>query len=70
MNTTTRTAFAASSTTVRGSFAALALTVTLSLLASVSGIADRQVDDALMAQADRSAPMQVVVVSGQRAPRG
>jgi len=70
MNTTTRTAFAASSTTVRGSFAALALTVTLSLLASVSGIANRQVDDALMAQADRSAPMQVVVVTGQRATRG
>lgn len=70
MNTATRTTFAASSTTARSSFAALALAVTLSLLASVSGIADRQMDKALMAQADASAATQVVVVTGQRLPRG
>jgi hypothetical protein len=70
MNTATRTAFAASSLTVRGSFGALALAVTLSLLASVSGIADRQMDQALIAQANANATTQVVVITGQRLPRG
>lgn len=66
---TTTAAFNASTTTARAGFLSLAAAITLGLLASVGGLADQRYDDALMAQASQSAPMQVVVVTGQRLPR-
>ena len=50
----------------RAPFLALAATVTLSVLASLSQIADRQVQSEQLAQATLSAPTQVVVVTGKR----
>jgi hypothetical protein len=57
------------STTVRITSLALSAVMTLALLASMGRIADRQVDDALLVQAG-AASSQVVVVKGQRLPRG
>jgi len=67
--TTQVTPFTTSSAAARSSFFALAAVVTLSLLASVGGLADHQYDSALVAQAN-SVPTQVVVVTAQRLPRG
>lgn len=50
MNTST-TRFTATSTGARASFLALAAVITFSLLGAVGGVADRQFDQALMAQA-------------------
>ncbi len=61
--------FAAQETAVRRLAAGLALVLTLGLVAALGQLADRQYDDALMAQAD-AAPTQVVVVHSTRLPRG
>jgi hypothetical protein len=53
----------------RAPFAALAATVTLTVLASLGHIADRQVQAEQFAQATLSAPTQVVVVTGKRDSR-
>jgi hypothetical protein len=50
MNHTAQTAFSLSSQATRVSFFSLAAIVTALLLSSVSTIADRQVDEVLMAQ--------------------
>jgi hypothetical protein len=47
----------------------MALVVTLAVLAGLGGIADQQVDAALLAQA-RTSATQVVVITGHRLPRG
>lgn len=61
--------FAAEETTVRRLAAGLALVLTMGLVAAMGQLADRQYDDALMAQAD-DAPTQVVVVHATRLRRG
>lgn len=61
--------FAAEETAVRRLAAGFALVLTLGLVAAMGQMADRQYDDALMAQADQ-APTQVVVVHSTRLPRG
>ncbi|WP_374569390.1 hypothetical protein [Ideonella sp.] len=61
--------FAAQETAARRLAAGFALVLTLGLVAALGQLADRQYDDALMAQAD-SAPTQVVVVHSTRLPRG
>ena len=48
--------------------AGFALVLTLGLVAALGQMADRQYDDALMAQADE-APTQVVVIKSTRLPR-
>jgi hypothetical protein len=62
------TAFNTTTHAVRGSFLGLALVVTFSLLASVSGMADQQYDKARVAQASTS-PTQVVLITGQHIAR-
>ena len=64
--TTARNEF--STSRARAAAFGLAAVVTLVLLAGMGRIADRQLDDVLLAQA-RSLPTQVVVVTGQRLPR-
>jgi hypothetical protein len=57
--------FASHETTVRRAAAGLALVLTLGLMAGLDHVADRQYDEALMAQADE-APTQVVVITAKR----
>ncbi|HSI56974.1 MAG TPA: hypothetical protein VLA16_05430 [Ideonella sp.] len=56
--------------TVQAVALSLAAVVTLSLLTSVSGVADRQYDSAVVAQtATDTLPTQQVVIVGKRMPR-
>jgi len=60
--------------TVQAAALALAAVVTFSLLGSVSGVADRQYDSAVVAQATSATttetfPTQQVVIVGKRVPR-
>lgn len=64
---TADTRFIATSTGARAAFMALAAVITFSLLGAVGGVADRQFDQALMAQA--AAPLQLAA-SAPAAPRG
>ncbi|HSI50652.1 MAG TPA: hypothetical protein VLA61_20475 [Ideonella sp.] len=71
MTATFNTARAVSATTQWGvervGFAGLALVMTFSVLAALSQIADRQVDEVTLANAARfDAPAQVVVIVGKR----
>jgi hypothetical protein len=54
---------------VRAAFISLAAIVTFSLLGTMSHIADVQVQAVRLAQG-QSAPTEVVVTTGHRAPRG
>ncbi|WP_374567307.1 hypothetical protein [Ideonella sp.] len=65
MTTATTPRFAAQQTAARRVAAGLALVLTLGLMAGLDHVADRQYDDALMAQAD-NAPTQVVVITAKR----
>lgn len=65
MTTATTPRFAAQQTAARRVAAGLALVLTLGLMAGLDQVADRQYDDALMAQAD-AAPTQVVVITAKR----
>ncbi|HJV71276.1 hypothetical protein [Ideonella sp.] len=70
MSTTARTPrFISQQATARRVAAGLAIVLTLGLLAGLDQVADRQYDDALMAQAADAAPAQVVVVTAKRLPR-
>lgn len=62
---TTAFQFAKHETTVRRMAAALAVVVSLGLISSIGEMADRQYDNALMAQAD-AMPTHVVVVTAKR----
>ena len=65
MTTANTPRFAAHQTAARRVAAGLALVLTLGLMAGLDKVADRQYDDALMAQAD-DAPTQVVGVTAKR----
>jgi len=70
MSTTARTPrFISQQTTARRVAAGLALVLTLGLVAALDQVADRQYDNALMAQAAESNAVQVVVITAKRLPR-
>ncbi|MEK8032122.1 hypothetical protein AACH06_14945 [Ideonella sp. DXS29W] len=57
--------FAAHESTVRRVAAGLALALSLGLMAGLDHVADRQYDEAWLAQSD-NAPTQVVVITAKR----
>lgn len=65
MNTTDTPRFAAHESAARRVAAGLALVLSLGLMAGLDQVADRQYDQAWLAQAD-DVPTQVVVVSAKR----
>jgi hypothetical protein len=70
MSTATAPRFVTQQTTARRVAAGLALVLTMGLVAGLDQLADRQYDNALMAQAADAAPVQVVVITGKRLIRG
>jgi hypothetical protein len=67
---TPRTArFTAHDSTARRVAAGLALVLTMGIVATLDQVADRQYDEALMAEVSESTPVQLVIVTASRLPQ-